>query len=128
MDGSNMILTGSVLPPSLLEQAGQGSLAKSGLNLDPEELKDLSDDRKVQVAKDFESLFIGRLLEEMKKTIGDWGFEKDGASKQIQGIFWLYLARDVADKGGLGLWKQIHQLMTEPEQADVAGESLDKGI
>ncbi len=128
MDGSNMILTGSVLPPSLLEQAGQGSLAKSGLNLDPEELKGLSDDRKVQVAKDFESLFIGRLLEEMKKTIGDWGFEKDGASKQIQGIFWLYLARDVADKGGLGLWKQIHQVMTKSEQADVAGESLDKGV
>ncbi len=128
MDGSNMILTGSVLPPSLLEQAGQGSLAKSGLKLDIEELKDLSDDRKVQVAKDFESLFLGRLLEEMKKTIGDWGFEKDGASKQIQGLFWLFLARDVADKGGLGLWKQIHQLMTESEQADVAGESLDKGV
>ena len=92
------------------------------------ELKDLSDDRKVQVAKNFESLFIGKLLEEMKKTIGDWGFEKDGASKQIQGIFWLYLARDVADKGGLGLWKQIHQSMTEPEQANVPGESLDKGV
>ena len=128
MESSNMILTGSVLPPSLLEHAGQGPLAKPGLNLDTEELKDLSDDRKVQVAKDFESLFLGRLLEEMKKTIGDWGFEKDGASKQIQGIFWLYLARDVADKGGLGLWKQIHQLMTESEQADVAGESLDKGV
>ena len=128
MDGSNMILTGPVLPPSLLEQAGQGPLGKSGLNLDTEQLKDLSDDRKIQVAKDFESLFIGRLLEEMKKTIGEWGFEKDGASKQIQGIFWLYLARDVADKGGLGLWKQIHQLMIESEQADVAGESLDKGV
>lgn len=128
MDGSNMILTSSVLPPSLLDQTGQGLLGKSTLNLDPEQFKDLSDDRKVQVAKDFESLFIGRLLEEMKKTIGDWGFEKDGASKQIQGIFWLYLARDVADKGGLGLWKQIHQVMTKSEQADVAGESLDKGV
>ena len=88
----------------------------------------MSNDRNVQVAKDFESLFIGRLLEEMKKSIGEWGFEKDGASQQVQGIFWLYLARDIADQGGLGLWKQIYQLMTESEQASVSGKSLDQGV
>ena len=128
MDGSNMILTGPVLPPSLLEHGVQGLSGKTGLNPAVEHLKDSSNDRKVQAARDFESLFIGRLLEEMKKSIGDWGFEKDGASEQIQGIFWLYLARDIADQGGLGLWKQIYQLMTESEQASVSGKSLDQGV
>jgi hypothetical protein len=47
----------------------------------------------------------------MKNTVGDWGFEKDGASQQIQGIFWLYLAQDIADKGGVGLWKDIYEFL-----------------
>ncbi|MEJ2648354.1 MAG: hypothetical protein P8016_08120 [Sedimentisphaerales bacterium] len=47
----------------------------------------------------------------MKDTIGNWGFEKDSASEQVDGIFWLYLARDMADKGGLGLWKNIYDSM-----------------
>jgi Rod binding domain-containing protein len=72
----------------------------------------LSEARKKQVARDFESVFISKLLDQMKDTIGDWGFERDGASQQIHGIFWLYLARDVANKGGFGLWKDIYNLLT----------------
>ena len=64
----------------------------------------------------------------MKNTVGEWGFESDGASKQLQGMFWLYLAKDVADKGGFGLWKEIYDHLTADDQANVTGESLDKTL
>jgi len=70
-----------------------------------------------QVAKDFESVLINKLLDEMKNTIGDWGFEKDGICKQAQGIFWLYLAQDIANQGGLGLWKDIYEFLTNNKSA-----------
>jgi len=79
-------------------------------------------------AKDFESILIERLLHEMKNTIGNWGMEQDGAARQIQGLFWLNLARDVADKGGLGLWKDIyHSLNTMDPETDTE-KSLDRKL
>ncbi|MBS3734230.1 MAG: hypothetical protein KGY99_04815 [Phycisphaerae bacterium] len=60
-----------------------------------------------QAAKDFESVLLGKLLDEMKRTIPDSGLLSGGITKQVQDIFWMYLARDLADSGGLGLWKDI---------------------
>ena len=54
MDSSNMILTGPVLPPSLLEYGVQGLSGKTGLNPDVKHSKDSSNDRKVQAARDFD--------------------------------------------------------------------------
>jgi Rod binding domain-containing protein len=113
MDSANLLLTKPVLPPAPLE------------NLQQSELKNLSDEKRKQVAKDFESVLIGQMLDEMKNTIGSWGFEKDGPSEQIQGIFWLYLARDVGNNGGVGLWKDIYQFMTNADNSSTAGKSLD---
>lgn len=76
----------------------------------------LSEQKKVQAAKDFESVLLGKLLDEMKNSIGNWGFEESAASKQTHGIFWLYLSRHLADNGGLGLWKDIYQTVIDPEQ------------
>jgi Rod binding domain-containing protein len=86
----------------------------------------MSEEKKKQIAKDFESLLINKLLDEMKNTVGDWGFEKDGASMQVQGIFWLYLARDIANNGGIGLWKDIYKSMTNNEPVNSAVKSTDK--
>lgn len=91
-------------------------------------LDGMSEERKKQVAKDFESLLINKLLDEMKNTIGDWGFEKDGVSMQVQGIFWLYLARDIANNGGLGLWKDIYQTLVKNEPAGLVGNSMDNNL
>ncbi len=71
-----------------------------------------------KVAKDFESLFLNKLLDEMKNTIGEWGSETDEISKQVQGIFWLYLAQDIANKGGLGLWKDINEILADSERTN----------
>lgn len=94
-------------------------------NLDKSRLESISEEKKKQIAKDFESLLINKLLDEMKNSIGDWGFESDGASRQIQGIFWLYLAQDISDNGGLGLWKEIYKTMNGFNNENATGKFLD---
>jgi Rod binding domain-containing protein len=111
MDSVKLILTEPVSPPALLEQ------------LDKSMLNSISEEKKKQAAKDFESVLLTKLLDEMKKSIVDWGSEKDGASEQIHGIFWLYLARDIANNGGLGLWKDIYQSLTNAEHTNTAQKS-----
>jgi len=113
MDSAKLILTEPVLPPLPLEHLQQS------------EIKNVSEEKRMQIAKDFESVLINKMLDEMKNTIGSWGFEKDGPSDQIQGIFWLYLARDIGNKGGFGLWKDIHQFITNADRSNAAGKSLD---
>ncbi|HUV65115.1 MAG TPA: hypothetical protein VMW24_14555 [Sedimentisphaerales bacterium] len=113
MDSANLILTQPVGPPSPLEQLSKSDVEK------------VSDEKKRQIAKDFESVLLTKLMDQMKETIGDWGFEKDGASGQVQGIFWLYLAQDVANNGGMGLWKDIYQFMAGSHQTNAAEKSLD---
>jgi Rod binding domain-containing protein len=111
MDSVKLILTEPVSPPTLLEQ------------LDKSRLNSISEEKKEHVAKDFESVLLTKLLDEMKNSIVDWSLDKDAASKQIHGIFWLYLARDVANNGGLGLWKDIYQFLSNAEQANTVKQS-----
>lgn len=113
MDSAKLILTEPVLPPVPLE------------HLDKSRLSNVSEEKKKQIAKDFESILLNKLLDAMKNTIGDWGFDKDGPSNQIQGIFWLYLAQDTANNGGIGLWKDIYQFLTHADRTNPAGKSMD---
>ncbi|MGB2823917.1 MAG: hypothetical protein WBF17_23260 [Phycisphaerae bacterium] len=61
-----------------------------------------------QAAKDFESVLLHKLLEEMQNTIPESGLAGSGTTKQLHGLFWTFLAKDIADKGGLGLWKDLY--------------------
>ncbi len=103
----------SILPLNQLDQLNQDGITEQ---------------EKEQIAKDFESLLVNKLLDEMKNTIGDWGLEKDGVSSQLQGIFWMYLARDIADNGGLGMWKEIYKSLPNNGPVDSAGNSVDKHL
>ena len=116
MDSTKLILTEPVSAPTMLE------------HLDQSRLKSIPDEKKKQVAKDFESVLLDKLLDEMKNSITDWGLEKDAASKQTQGIFWLYLGRDIANNGGLGLWKDIYQYLSNAEQTNTVQQSVDGQI
>ena len=116
MDRAKLILTEPVLPPVPLE------------NSRASELKNVSEEKRKQIAKDFESVLINKMLDEMKNTIGSWGLEKDGPSEQIQGIFWLHLARDVADNGGLGLWEDIYKYIKNNNQTNITENSPDGNI
>ncbi|MFQ6034911.1 MAG: hypothetical protein ACE5NM_03560 [Sedimentisphaerales bacterium] len=110
MDSTNLISTAIDTGYSILDTSNQHPASR------------------IQVAKDFESVLLNKLLDEMKNTIGDWGFEKDGVSKQVQGIFWLYLAQDIANKGGFGLWKEIYKFLTGAEQTNNSAESLNRNV
>ncbi|RKY11729.1 MAG: hypothetical protein DRP65_03435 [Planctomycetota bacterium] len=101
MDGAKLILNQPVLEASALERLGN--------------LENVSEKRKKQLAGDFESILVNKLLDAMENTIGQWGFEKDGASRQVSGLFSLYLSEHIAKNGGLGLWPEIYESMFASE-------------
>jgi Rod binding domain-containing protein len=125
MDQTNLILTQPILPPVLLDHCSRMPGVANGCS---DKIDNISEDKKGQVAKDFESVLLGRVLDEMKNTVGDWGFGEDGSCQQIQGIFWLYLARDVANSGGVGLWKDIYQFLTDAERKSTTVSSVNGQI
>ncbi|MHC4132029.1 MAG: hypothetical protein ACYSSP_02735 [Planctomycetota bacterium] len=102
MDSTKLILTQPISPPSPLESI--------------ENIKSASEEMKQQAARDFESVLLTKLLDEMKDTIGDWGGETDSAGEQIHNIFWTFLGQELANNGGMGLWKDIYQSLNELEQ------------
>ena len=93
-----------------------------------EKAKPESASEKEKVAKDFESLVLNQLFDQMKSTVGNWGFEKDSTTNQVEGIFWYYLAQDVADNGGLGLWKDIYKTLPDTEQENSTGQLLNGNL
>ncbi len=87
------------------------------------------EERKRQIARDFESVLLTKLFDQVRESIGTWGFEEeDVASQQVQGLFWFYLARDVADKGGFGLWKDIYQYFQQMQGMADTGQVIDEGL
>jgi Rod binding domain-containing protein len=84
--------------------------------------------KKVQFSKDFESIFVGKLLEVMKDSIVDWNDEKDGSAKQVESLFWSQLGENVSDNGGLGLWKDIYKSLDGLENKSTEQQSLNEMI
>lgn len=60
-----------------------------------------------KTARDFESVLLHRVFEEMRRSVPESGLLDSGTSDQVQGMFWMYLAQDVAAKGGIGLAKEL---------------------
>lgn len=87
----------------------------------PKAAKGMSDAQIDKTAKDFESVLIQNLMENMRATVDESGLlENDAGGQQVQSIFWSYLSQDVSQKGGLGLWKQISQQMKAQAAAEKA--------
>lgn len=72
--------------------------------------------KKMKVAKDFESILVGQLINQMKQTIGESGLLEDGSSEQVQDMFWSFLGEEVGSQGGLGIWKNIYESMSPDQQ------------
>jgi len=62
-----------------------------------------------EVAKGFEAVLLQKVLEGMERTIPKSGLFNDSTGEQIRGMFWQFMADEMADKGGVGLWKQIYE-------------------
>ena len=108
-----------------------------GQNLQPESvnpqsnLTERGEEEKKRIARDFESVLLTKVFDEVRESIGQWSFDEDegdGTSQQVQGLFWLYLAQDVADKGGVGMWREIYRNFGDIERAPMAGELIDREL
>lgn len=60
-----------------------------------------------KVAKDFESVFLQKITDEMRKPVFGEGLFDSSAMEQTQGLFWSQLSQELGQKGGMGLWKQL---------------------
>ena len=114
MDAAQLILTQPVSLPSQLENITN--------------TEGLAQEKKKQVAKDFESVLLGKMLEAMQRTVTDWDDSEDGAAEQIKGIFSTYLAEDIANNGGIGIWKDIYKSMTNNDRVETASELPGESI
>lgn len=86
------------------------------------------DDLKLaQAAKDFESVLLAKMMEEMHNTVEDSGLLEDSGSSQMQGMFWNMMAQDVANKGGLGLWKDLYDQWSRVPGSDQGASAAAKG-
>jgi Rod binding domain-containing protein len=124
MDGSDLLLT---TPVTLETTSGAGLAAKTG-NIQSNSVKSADDKKTEKIAKDFESVLLTKLLDEMKNTVGNGLGEEEAGSEQVKGLFWLYLARDMSDKGGLGLWKDLNRFFKDMQKADTPAKSLDEKL
>ncbi len=89
------------------------------LKFDPEE------EKKKQVAKQFEAVLLHQLMKTMKSTIPESGLFDDSTTNQYQDMFWSFLSQDIGEQGGLGLWKQIYNSM--PKESSPANEQVLDG-
>ena len=128
MNGSDLLLAAPVMTPSALETtSGAGLTAKTG-SVQSNNTKSADDKKTERVAKDFESVFLTKVLDEMKNTIGNGLGEEEAGGEQIKGLFWLYLGRDMADKGGLGLWKDLSRFFKDMQKPNATAQSLDEKL
>lgn len=129
MDGfESMGVSPTPASASALEYLGQTALRQGTTNVTTEEIADSSDAKKRQLAKDFEAVLLTKLFDQVKESIGDSGFDDDVASDQIHGLFWSYLAQDVADKGGFGLWRDIYENFKDLEGRQATGAQVNKEL
>lgn len=67
-----------------------------------------SDMKQVEkLAQDFEGVLLNKMMDEMQKTIPDSGMLSSAATKQTQGMFWMFLSQSLSEQGGIGLSKQL---------------------
>jgi len=98
-----------MIPPPMIADTADGLMAA---RLSRALQRPANDPKQAEeAAKDFESVLLHKVLEAMDRTVPEGGLLDSGASRQIRGMFWYYLAQDAARQGGLGLWKSIHEDM-----------------
>ncbi len=128
MNGYDLLLTTPVMPPNTLETtSGVGLTAKAG-SVRSNDTKSAEAKKTEKISKDFESVLLTKVLDEMKNTIGNGLGEEEAGGEQVKGLFWLYLARDMGDKGGLGLWKDLNRFFNDMQKKNTPAQSLDEKL
>ncbi|MFA5552993.1 MAG: hypothetical protein WCZ89_06675 [Phycisphaerae bacterium] len=105
MEISNSLFTHSVDRPDILP------------NLNA--VKNAPEEQKKQLAMEFESIFVNKLLDEMTRTVGSMGYDEDGTGEQVKGLFNLCLSQYIGKNGGMGLWKDIYESFKQISQSEI---------
>lgn len=88
----------------------------------------LLESRKIEAAKGFESLLIGKLVDSMKETVGESGLLEDEGSEQLKSMFWMHLSSALSQQGGVGLWKDLYKSLygSVAKESGVTTERLEQ--
>ena len=128
MDGSDITLTASTVTSGTLDQAVGAGLSRKADNVQSSGATSATDKKTEQAAKDFESVLLTKVLEGMENTVNQFSTEEEAGSEQVKGLFTLFLARDMADKGGLGLWKDLNAFFKDMQKTNTASQSVDEKL
>ena len=81
-----------------------------------------------KTARDFESVLLHRVFEEMRRSVPESGLLDSGTSDQVQGLFWMYLAQDVAAKGGIGLAKELSRQFSRMQNTKSSPDAAERRV
>lgn len=77
-------------------------------------------------AKQFETLFVGQLLEAMRRTAPKGGaLTPSRGEEQFRQLFDQEIAQRIADRGGIGIGEMLCRQLGEPEARPKTEEKLD---
>ena len=129
MDSSDITLAASAITSGALDQAAGTGLAKKADKAQSSDATFATAKKTEQAAKDFESVLLTKVLEGMENTVSQFSAEdKEAGSEQVKGLFTLFLARDMADKGGLGLWKDLNVFFKDMQKTNNTSQSVDEKL
>ena len=129
MNGSDIALTASTVTSGALDQAAGAGLSRKADNIQSSDVTSATDKKTKQAAKDFESVLLTKVLEGMENTVSQFSAgEEEAGSEQVKGLFTLFLARDMADKGGLGLWKDLNAFFKDMQKTNTTSQSVDEKL
>ena len=104
--------------PPLSENTGfiRFLMEKKSLPMVKPETQD--EEKLLDACREFESLFVNQLLKEMRKTVGKDGILPESHERSIyQGMFDEEVAKQVAQKGSLGLAEMLFQQLQQRDNS-----------
>ena len=129
MNSSDIALTASTVMSDALDQAAGTGLARKVDKAQSSDATFATAKKTEQAAKDFESVLLTKILEGMENTVSQFSAEdKEAGSEQVKGLFTLFLARDMADKGGLGLWKDLNTFFKDMQKTNNTSQAVDEKL
>jgi hypothetical protein len=129
MNRSDIALTASAITSGALDQAAGTGLARKVDKAQSSDATFAIAKKTEQAAKDFESVLLTKVLEGMENTVSQLSADdKEAGSEQVKGVFTLFLARDMADKGGLGLWKDLNTFFKDMQKTNNTSQAVDEKL
>ena len=117
---------GGIKPISSDIDLQQSAHAKRMINkIDTSANTTMSVERLKGLAKDFESVFLDTIMKEMDKTVIESEMFNSSGMQQAKGIFRHFFSQELADQGGLGLWKDLYRDFSKHMNLETTKPSIE---